>query len=74
MVQYMRTTDSEGGGGQPMRSLFIRGLYVEWKSGTYAVPMLRFNVSDSLHLGIGRLELICDWFCRSNGLHSGIDD
>ena len=56
-----------------MELLFIKGLYVEWRRSTFAAPMLRFDASDSLHLGIGRLELICDWFSRSNGLHSGID-
>jgi hypothetical protein len=73
MLQYKRTTDLGGGGGGHPMSLFIRGCYVEWKCGTYAAPMLRFDVSDSLHLGIGRLELICDWFHRSNEFHSSID-
>jgi hypothetical protein len=44
-----------------MRLFYIRGLYVEWRLGPFAAPLLRFDASDSLHLGIGRLELICDW-------------
>ena len=56
-----------------MRLFYIRGLYVEWRLGPFAAPLLRFDASDSLHLGIGRLELICDWQSKSNGLHSGID-
>jgi hypothetical protein len=70
VLGYMRTTE---GGGQPMQLLFIKGLYVEWRRSTFAAPMLRFNASDCFHLGIGRLELICDWFHRSNEFHSGID-
>ena len=71
MVQYMRTT--EGVGGSQMQVLFIKGLYVEWRCSGSATPLLRFDASNGLHLGIGRLELICDWFIRSNEFHSGID-
>ena len=56
-----------------MQVLFIKGLYVEWRRSGSATPLLRFDASDTLHLGIGWLELICDWFHRSNEFHSGID-
>ena len=72
VLGYMRTTEG-GGGGSQMQLLFIKGLYVEWRCSGSTAPLLRFDASDSLHLGIGRLELICDWFHRSNEFHSGID-
>jgi hypothetical protein len=56
-----------------MRLFYIRGLYVELRLGPFAAPLLRFDASDSLHLGIGWLELICDWFHRSNESQTGID-
>jgi hypothetical protein len=56
-----------------MQVLFIKGLYIEWRRSGSATPLLRFDASDTLHLGIGWLELICDWFHRSNEFHSGID-
>ena len=71
MLGYMRTT--ELGGGAPMMIFYIKGLYVEWRCCGSATPMLRFDASNSFHLGIGRLELVCDWFHRSNESNSGID-
>ena len=56
-----------------MQLLFIKGLYVEWRRGTFSAPWLRFDAADTLHLGIGWLELICDWFHRSNEFQTGID-
>lgn len=56
-----------------MRSFYIRGLYAEWRCIGSATPWLRFDASDGLHLGIGRLELVCDWFHRSNEFHSDPD-
>jgi hypothetical protein len=56
-----------------MQLFNIRGLYVEWRCCAYDTYWLRFDASDSLHLGIGRLELVCDWFHRSNESQTGID-
>jgi hypothetical protein len=45
-----------------MRLFYIKGLYVEWRCGPFTAPLLRFDASNCFHLGIGRVELICDWF------------
>jgi hypothetical protein len=56
-----------------MNLFYINGLYVRWECSALTAPLLRYDASDGIHLGIGRLELFCDWFCRSNEFHSGID-
>jgi len=72
MIQYRRTTEG-GGGGLTMQLLFIRGLYVTWRPSASKAPLIRIDLSDSIHLGISCLELECDWFHRSNEYPSSID-